>query len=441
MRHYIIATLVLSILYACSSAKVQQSETITDYGDYQEALELYKDKSQRENELNRTTKQVTFWEGKLNQQPNGYTFYDKLAALRDEQFELTGKVSYLEMADVLYAKAIDLTAADRKSNYLLKRSANAVKLHQFQNALSYAEEAYPLAKEKYGAILMMYDAYMELGMYDQATHIMKTQTNYNSFDFLARYSKFLDYSGDLDSAIIVMENANDLVKNKNEDMYVWSLASLGDMYGHQGKIKKSYETYLKVLDIDPKNHHVLKGIGYIAYANDSKLEEAKQVFATIDNQTKLPDYKLLLADIALLEDSPEEYNKLITEFKGVAETSPYKNLYKKYLIELYLDEEDKIEEVITIAQNEINQRATPMTYQLLARAKMANGEIEEAAQLINEHVIGKSFEPDLVYNSGMILLEHGDLENAELLLKEAKDASFELGPLAMKNINESLKVL
>ncbi len=441
MRHYIIATLVFCIFYSCSFTKIEQPEFITDKSDYKKSLEQFLDESIKEKELSTADTQVAFWENKLVQQPNGYTFYDKIATLRDQQFELTGEVNYLEKVDSLYAIAIGLTANNRKSNYLLKRSANAIKLHEFKNALTYAEQAYPIAKEKYGAILMMYDACMELGMYDRASHIMQSQRKYESFDYLARYSKFLDHVGDLDSAIVVMENANRLIKDKNEDLYIWSLASLGDMYGHQGKVKKSYHTYLEVLNLDPHNHHVLKGIGYIAYAKDNKLNEAEEIFAAIDSQTRLPDYKLLLAEIALLKNAPEEYKKLINDFKSVAEESAYTNLYKKYLIELYIDDVDKKEEVIAIAEKEINQRATPMTYQLLARAKLANGEIDEAAKLINDHVIGKSFEPELVYNSGMILLEHGDLENAELLLQEAKEAAFELGPLVMKNIDESLKRL
>jgi len=285
---------------------------------------------------------------------------------------------------------------------------------------------------------MMYDAYMELGMYDQAAHVMSTQRKYESFDYLVRYSKYLDHTGNLDSAIIVMENANQLVKDKHENNYLWSLASLGDMYGHQGDIQRSYDTYLKVLAINPHDHHVLKGIGYIAYAHDNKLQEAKQIFRAIDNQTKLPDQKLLLADIALLEGSQAEYEQLIEDFRMVAEADPYQDMYKKYLLEIYLEDEGKKDELVSIAEREIEHRATPMTYQLLARAKLANGAVDEAAQLINDHVIGKSFEPELVYNSGIILLEHGDFKNARMLLNEAKEASFELGPLVSKNIEENL---
>lgn len=441
MKHYIIATFILSILIACSTQNIEQSEAISNLSDYEKVLLDYQDDSQKKENLERINNQVAFWQTKLAQQANGYTFYDKIATLKDEQFELTGNVQYLEEVDALLAKAINLTAANRKSNYLLKRSANAIKLHQFKNALSYAEEAYPLAKEKYGAILMMYDAYMELGMYKQASHIMKSQRRYDSFDYLARYSKYLDHVGDLDSAVVVMEEASNIVKDNNEDLYEWSLASLGDMYGHQGDIKKSYHTYLRVLEINPSNHHVLKGIGYIAYSKDKKLAEAKRIFNTIDGQTNLPDYKLLLADIALLEGAPEERDQIIEEFRSTAEKSAYKSLYKKYLIELYLEDKSKVDEVVTITQHELDQRATPMTYQLLARAKLANGEVSEAADIIYDNVLGKSFEPDLVYNSGLILMEAGDIENAKELLLEAREASFELGPLATRNIEEHLKVL
>lgn len=439
MKSQLFATLLILItICSCSAPTVEPSISITDSADYESALSMFKDKSHKEKEIAKAKDQVEFWESKIKQQPTGYTFYDKLATVKDQQFELTGEISHLEMVDSIYKTAISLTAADKKSNFLLKRSANAIKLHQFNNARIYAEEAYPLAKEKYGSILMMYDAYMELGMYDKAAHIMETQRNYESFDYLVRYSKFLDHTGDLDSAVVVMQDANQLVKGKNEKLYTWSLASLGDMYGHQGKIKKSYETYLQVLDIDPYDHHVLKGIGYIAFAKDNDVEAAKHIFAAIDDQTKLPDYKLLLADIAMLEGAPKEYEELINEFRSVAELAEYENLYKKYLIEIYLEDENKKEEVITIAETEIAHRATPMTYQLLARAKMANGEVNEAAEMLREYVIGKSFEPELVYNSGLILLESGDVKNGELLLNEAKDAAFELGPLVMKNIEESL---
>jgi hypothetical protein len=63
---------------------------------------------------------------------------------------------------------------------------------------------------------------------------------------------------------------------------------------------------------------------------------------------------------------------------------------------------------------------------------------EEAIRLIEERVVGKTFEPDVLLRVGMIYKAAGFPEEAKSFLEEAAEAEFELGPLTSKEIQSAL---
>jgi len=121
----------------------------------------------------------------------------------------------------------------------------------------------------------LFDVSMELGEYDNASKYLEKIADHNDFNFLIRLAKWSDFKGDLDLTIKYMEKATKLVEQKNNKaLMLWSYCNLGDYYGHAGRIKDSYQHYLKALEIDPSYTYAKKGIAWIAYSYEKKPQEA-----------------------------------------------------------------------------------------------------------------------------------------------------------------------
>ncbi|WP_421763914.1 tetratricopeptide repeat protein [Ekhidna sp.] len=382
-------------------------------------------------------KKVDLWKKKIDQQPKGFTFYEKLGSSYNELFEATGNVYYLNQADSCYKISNRLTQGRWKIPSLLGLSSLAIKKHDFESAAQFAVQARELTSEKFGPLLMQFDAEMELGNYQMAGSILKENKRMDSFDYLVRLSKYKDYEGDLDSAIYYMEEAHSLIKRHQKERLLWASANLGDMYGHAGRVKDSYGKYLEVLELDPTYDYALKGIAWVAYSHDGKAADAINILETLRKKSAMPDYHLLLADICTQEGFEDAAMRLKTEFIREATKPKYGGMYNKYLIELYNDR-GQFDKAMALAEEELNNRPTPAAYDWLAWTMYNQGMTEEAIEIYEDNIKGKTFEPDVIYHMGVVYHASNRVEGEEFL-KESLEAGYELGPLVTEEIKGLLK--
>ncbi|GAA5036315.1 hypothetical protein GCM10011506_30770 [Marivirga lumbricoides] len=418
-------------IVACTNQNVHDHK-IVDKTDYSQFLSESKVELADNQESN-----ASFWENKLKEEPRGYTFMQKLAVIKANQFEKTGKVEYLDQSDSLLLKANTFLQDNKRVSNYLSLSSNAITQHQFKSAYEYAEQASIRTEEKFAPYLMIFDAAMEIGEYEVAEEMLiRTQRN-TSFDFLVRKSKFKDHIGDLDSAIILTEYAIKTL-GENDSRKIWAQANLADMYGHAGELEKSYQKFLDVLDQKPDYLHALKGIAWLALSHDGNTEAAKEITQYLLTKTALPDAHLMMAEIATIEGKGKQKLEHLKAFEKEASKEKYKNMYNKYLASLYAEDFKMFEKAITIAKLEVKNRPTPMVYSLLAWVYEQKGEHKKALSIINEHVEGKTYEPEVIYQMAMIYASNNELSKAKKYLMEASQAWFELGPIKTKEINLKL---
>ena len=117
----------------------------------------------------------------------------------------------------------------------------------------------------------------------------------------------------------------------------------------------------------------------------------------------------------------------------------YYGMYDAELIQLAATEFGNFEVAEALIQKELENRPSPITYDLQAWVKFHKGEIEEAISILEDKVLGKTYEPVPAYHAGIILKEAGENEKANKLLNYAKEASFELGPVTVRDINSKLE--
>jgi len=373
--------------------------------------------------------EIVFWENKLKAQPAGFLYQQKLGAALAAQFENTGDINYIHQSNAYLKNATSRTSGQSKASTLLSLSSNAVKLHRFKDALDYAFEASNHTSEDFGPKMMQYDALMEVGRYDEAIYTLRSTRRQESFAYQVRYAKYQDHIGQLDSAIYYMESALEKVKPTDMENWLWTKASLGDYYGHSGDVKKSYDTFLEVLNKDPKYRHALQGIAWIAYSYDRDPTMALQIYEYLNDLSDMPDQLLAMAEVYDFMNNDKETERLTAEFVARAEDPKFGDMYSMYLIDYYVDKD--ISKAITLANKEVANRPTPQSYAALAWSLYHDGQVDESLNLIEKYVTSKTHEPELVRKSAVIAAAAGDEQLASQLLEDIADARFELGPLAV----------
>jgi tetratricopeptide (TPR) repeat protein len=425
------ALIILSILLFKCSEKKKVVVNSTDYDIY-----LTSTPNQA---LAKVNEELSFWKNRLAESPNSKTNLLRIAGLYSGRFQLNGEVEDLHRSDSIYNLILASTTLG-KDNIYRSLAANNITKHEFRQARTNLQEALAIGDGKASSYLMLVDVNLELGDYPGAELILKSFTNKKSFAYLIRDAKIKDHQGDLDSAIILMEHAVDRIK-ENKSLFTWTMSNLGDMYGHASRISESYQAYLEVLKQDPDYDHALKGIAWIAFVHDRNTQEAKRILNFIDTRKATPDMHLMLAEIAEVENDAGEKKKQLELFTNEARNSKYGGMYNTYLAKLEAEEFSNPQTAISIAEQEIQNRPTPLSYDLLAWGLFHKGEYREALEIANKNVLNRTYEPVALFHMAMIYKSNGLEKEARNYFEQAAEGSFELGPTISKRIELEIKTL
>jgi tetratricopeptide (TPR) repeat protein len=427
--------LLLNMLFLSACQINSKNEKITQLSDYQvfiKPIQLIAHSNQN------TEAEVKFWQNKLQSDPQNWVFMTQLAYAHSARFQGQRNVNDLAQAEKLFLTANE-KISNQDANLYYALCQNAITRHQFRQARAYLQKAYAInGQEKIGNFLL-FDVSMELGNPKIAYSALKKTKNEKSFDHLIRLAKYQDFEGNLDQATQTMERAYELIKNSNKKgLICWSLSNLADMYGHAGKVKQSYETYLKVLKIDKNYDYALKGIAWIAFSHDKNSAEAQRIYTYLFDKTQAPDYYLSLAEVADYEQDTKNKEVYLQKFVAEVSQDQYGDMYNKYLILLFAEEFKNHSKALELAQKEVQNRPTPETYDLLAWVYFQQKNYKKATEIADKYLKDKTFEPEVLFHLGCIYKAAGRKTEAQKLLQEALEAEFELGILTTQKIRQEL---
>jgi tetratricopeptide (TPR) repeat protein len=432
MKKYSWFLLFLPLLqFSCNEAGM-----ITRRSDYERFLVEGSIREKVEN----TRNEISFWNHRLQRDTGNFIDQSWLAAVHYRLFRFTGDPLYLRLGDSLLKRgAVTLNFSD--PDILFALSQQSITRHLFRQAANYNEMARLAGGDLFTVNLLAFDAAMELGDYKTARTRLGTLADQSSFDYLVRKAKWEDHQGNLDDAILLMQQAFEKVKNRNAELYCWALSNLGDLFGHAGRINDAYHSYLKVLQKDNTYFHALKGIAWIAYSHDGNVAEAKRILQFILTQVKMPELWLELAEIAKREGNETVQASYISNFLRQMQGNAYGEMYNKYLVQVYTEELADHHTAFELARKEVENRPTPETYDMLAWVFYNAGQKEKAFIIARNNVWKRTFEPVAAYHTAIIFADNGMKKEAKALLEECRESSFELGPIVTKDVLERLSML
>lgn len=376
----------------------------------------------------------SFWKNKYKETPNQYPYLAKLAAAESKLFTATGNIDYLKKAEENLLEVNKITKYDN-AGYLRSLARNYISQHKFKEALDVLKKAEINGENLEGTQKMLFDVHMELGNYAQAKDNLTKVKDLNDFGYLIRLSKWSDHKGDLASAIKYLEKAQTIAESSQfNEIKQWAYTNLADFYGHDGQIENSYNNYLQALQLNPDNAYAKKGIAWIVYAHENNPEEAKRILEKIEKQHQSPDYYLFKAELAEFEGDTVQKNKYLKIYLDSVNNPKYGDMYNVHTSKLLADVNS--EKAVELAKIEVQNRPTPMSYDLLAWSYFNTGKKEKALEIIDTFVANKTFEPEAQYHMAKIYKANGKTDKVTALKKELLASSYELGPVTTKQVSQ-----
>lgn len=416
-----------SIIMSCNTKNTKQ---VTDAKEYQAYLNIDQNKS-----LVNAKEELNFWATKLSKTPNQYPYYFKMGVANAQLFSLTGNIDKLKEAEKNLIEVNKRTNYNNAS-YLRGLARNYISQHRFKEALDLLLKSEKNAENLKQTHLMLVDVYLELGKTKQVEKYLSKVKNFKDFDYLIRISKYNDHLGNLENAILYLEDALQIVQtSNNKELLQWSYTNLADYYGHAGRIEDSYNAYLNALAINPNNSYAKKGIAWIVYSYERNPKEALRILNAISEENASPDYYLLKSEIASFMGNIAEKETQEQNYLEAISNENYGVMYAKYNVLLFAETEDQKKKALEIAMQEVVERPTAQSYDLLAWSYYNNGQVEKALEISEKHVIDKTFEPEALLHTAYILKANNKQNEANVLKQELLGAVYELGPLAEGVIN------
>ncbi|NKI27205.1 tetratricopeptide repeat protein [Arenibacter sp. 6A1] len=423
MKNYLLLIPVLVIM-SCSSEKPGQITQVQDY----EAFLLSK-------EAKNTSKYFELWNNKIKPDSMQLLSFGIVAGEYSRYFQNTGDIQQLKKAEYALKKAVEI-AAIGKSDYQRSLARNYISQHRFKEALVLAQQALAMGSGVAESEKLLFDIHMELGNYQLAEGFLNNIKDMSDFGYLIRLAKWNDHLGDLNTAILFMEKATKKVESsKDTALMLWAYTNLADYYGHAGRIKESYQLYLKSLHIDPTNAYAKKGIAWIIFSHERNPMEALRIVNSVAENNKSPEYDLLKAEIAAYMGKESEQMENMDHYFLAVNNAAYGPMYNAMNIRLYLEETAQYDKALDMAKIEVANRPTPEAYGLLAYSYFKLGEHEKALQLVEEYIVGKTFEPATLFAAATIYNTMGEFDKAKGLKEELLGAVYELGPSMEQKVN------
>lgn len=420
--------LVLGILLFWGCQSKPEFQKITQKEEYNSFLT-----STNRPTYHELNKQKAYWSNRLNSDTTGIGDIGPLANAYEQLFAETGSMQDLLTAENLYKKGMAIAAPQFKDGFERGLAKNYITQHRFKEAYDILLKSLEEGAQKRPTQCMLFDTAMELGYFEEAYTYLSEVKDMSDYNYLIRLSKWSDHTGDLDSAIKFMEMAMEKAEaHDSKYLKIWTYSNLADFYGHAGRIKDSYNYYLKTLALQPDNSYVKRKIAWIVYAAEGNTEESHRILDSVMKNHKVPDYQLLKAELYTFEENTSEAKKAEEAFINAVSTGEYGAMYNTYLIELYAESDSK--KALALAEKEVTARDTPLINAYLAWAQLKDEQKEAALQTIETKVLGKTFEPTAMYYAALVFKANGVKEKVKELKAELETAGFELGPVFSEKI-------
>jgi tetratricopeptide (TPR) repeat protein len=385
---------------------------------------------------------IRAYEARVRTQPN-VTDLTFLGRLYFEKGRLTGDVATYAQADEALGRALDIYPEDSEARTLLA-SVRYVS-HDFTSALHLAGSLYRADRSEYGALAVMGDSQLELGLYPRASEtyalLARELPSVPAVDVRASRLAFLE--GDVDEALRRAELAESHARSAGifGAGLAWYRSYRGQLEFETGDYRASERMYRSALKVAPNYHVAHFGLGR-AQASLGNEEGAIRSYRTAIRIVPQPDYLSALGDLYRLggrEDLAQRQYGTVRLIATLAEIN--EQVFNRQLVLFYADHDQRLGAAVEAARAELEVRKDIYGYDAYAWALYKDGDYSKARSAADMALKLGTQDSRLFYHSGMISLALGDEDRAREDLRRALTINPRFDPIQAKVARDALAPL
>lgn len=366
-----------------------------------------------------TVAALTLFQDKIKQNPADAVSYTILAQLYLRQARETGDVALIQRAETAVQQALSLVPDYTLAQLSLAAAHYAQ--HEFRETLAIAQPIYLSDPDNIQALILIGDAQLALGQYEEVTAVYQTLAEESSAPVLARLAHQAELTGQPEEALRLMEQAawQAWRSGQTGEGMAWYLLRLGDLHFNVGEVKTAEAHYSTALQLLDDYYLALAALGKVTAAQGHYVEAIdyyERAIAIIPQ----PDFLAALGDLYAITGQPEKAEaqyETVTFIGKLAKLN--QQIYNRQLALFYADHDRNLAEALQLATAELTYRRDVHGYDAAAWAYYKNGLLDEAQAMMTEAMELGTQDARFYYHMGMIAQARGDLVAAEQYLNEA----------------------
>lgn len=353
--------------------------------------------------------------------PDDSGAWQELGVAYVQRAEATGDPAFHQLAGRALERAAQLAPDDPAT--VTAQGVLALALHDFARALDLGEQVVADNDRNVTALGVVVDAQVELGRYEQAAATAQQMLDVRpSLPALSRASYLRELSGDVDGAVLAMEQAATAGQGLTFDLARIE-ALLGDVHAHHGDHDRAAAAYDRALALDDDLPRALTGRARLA-AIDGDLDAAVEQLEAVTATVPYPGALLLLAELQAFAgdeqaaSDTEEVVRATVQLQQAADQSVD--------LELAFFEADAGDGATAVALAEQAYAARPNLYAAaaVAWAQHVAGDAPTALPFVDEALAQGTRDALLRYRMAAVLAGAGATDRAAAELATA----FEIDP-------------
>ncbi len=368
----------------------------------------------------RTDEIIAFWQARVEGDPIDFISSTKLGSAYIRQARETGDVSAYERAEAALRRALELRPDHTPASAELATVLYAK--HDFAGALWLAQLVYAADPSATQALATVGDAQVELGNYDAA------QAAYDELPavasgaaVLSRRAHLAELRGDLDTALSLLEQANEQAETSTQsgERPAWYRLQLGELAFNTGRYDAAERRYREALERFPGYHPAVAGLAKVAAArgeDDAAIDLYERAIAAVPQPAYLAALGDLYAHAGDEATARQRYDTV--ELIGTL-AAINRAVYNRELALFYADHGVKTAEAVALALSELEVRKDVYGYDAAAWALYQDGRAQEASPLMEQALRLGTQDAMLLFHAGMIARELGDDDAARSHLERA----------------------
>ena len=359
---------------------------------------------------------VASFETQVASDPGNLSAWQQLGTAYLQAATETGNPSFYSRAATAFDEATALDPGNL--NTVTGNALLALARHDFELASETATELISDDPFSSQGLLILVDAEIELGKYDQAAiHLQQLLDLKPALPALSRTSYLRELHGDLAGAEQAMIQALTAGSRSRFDLAV-TTTLLGDLYLKGGQLERADERYLEAQDLAPDL--VTAGIGRARVAiAGGHLDFAADLLEKVVQRFPEPGALTLLGEVQMARGLPEDAGEAFETVEVIAELQREAGAVVDLELARFMADHGQPGQALVLARTAYETRPTVFAAQVLAWSLHRSGDSASALPYAIEALRFGTADASLLLQTAEIAVTNGDLRLAEVLRSRA----------------------